>query len=104
MPLDYPMVSVSGHTAGGLPLTDGFQASNCPVCNATWTAYSTVSKGKGTNLRGDKLLPITDPYIAYRCGGVWRQSALWPGYWGGRCGNRSLLRQARLVFMEDEDG
>jgi hypothetical protein len=104
--LDYPI----GRIVPGVmwpELADGVwqhQFYKCAVCYAQvcgyrWSIDGACEQDPNSSVRGD--------HLHYQCGGVYKELPDMPGFWGGKCGNRSLLKQQLLPIhgsIQDEGG
>jgi hypothetical protein len=72
---------------------------SCPICDAYYTSYFRLSCGTRhqSGIPPESLKGVD--HLAYQCGGVWKEMPDKPGFWGGKCGNRRLLRQRLLEFV-----
>ncbi len=79
--------------------------SQCPVCGASSTLHrNRLGQGSLYNRedtdKADVLFRKLGAYIAYGCGGIFTALPEKPGFWGGKCGYRQILKQKTLTLTD----
>jgi hypothetical protein len=94
--MTYPVLDLSKPDCGWPETAATKPIGRCPVCGAHYKSFRTLA-GHESQWHDHKTMPST-PYIAYECGGMYREVE--PGFWSGRC--RAVKRQQELKLTTEE--